>query len=275
MIYSTAECEVIGLCIAWEAIDNLVNRAILDLSHADAHPDDAVVVFPSMIHTDLFLVRLLDFSKEVGESALTGVQGSCLAVLQQTCKTLSFNIEGSSAALIESTDSLVAWLRENTTLTLWLPSLNVEAKLNVPRLEFLYIAGNQAKHNIARLTVVSKYIAKMLGEHGYKVAPEQIPLALDDFREHLHSDYFTYYGSWLTELLNNVRWGIYQYLLPTFHSSFTHDPNGGIGYTYKYPEIISNDIPKEWFWRLMNHCGSGPYVRPFTVAEYMKKEILR
>ena len=49
-----------------------------------------------MIHRDLFLVRLLDFSKELGESVLTGVQGSCLAVLEEACKSLSFEIDGSS-----------------------------------------------------------------------------------------------------------------------------------------------------------------------------------
>ena len=275
MTYSTAEREAIGLCIAWEAIDNLVNRALLDLSHADTHPDGAVIPFPTMIHRDLFLVRLLDFSKELGVSALTGVQGSCLAVLEQACKSLSFDIERSSAALIESTNTLAAWLRAKTALNLWLPSLNVEAKLSVPRLQFLFIAGNQAKHNVSRLTAVSKAIAEMLKDHGYNVALEQIPLALDDFREHLHADYFTYYGSWLAELLNNVRWGIYRYLLPTFQRSFTRDPNDRIRYSYRYPEVITSEIPKEWFWRLMNHCRVEPYVRPFTVAEYMKKEILR
>lgn len=275
MTYSTAEREVIGLCIAWDAIDNLVNRAILDLSHADAHPDAAVVRFPTMIHRDLFLVRLLDFSKEVGESALTGVQGSCLAVLQEACKTLSFNCEGSAETLIESTNALASWLHADTTLALWLPALNVEAKLSVPRLQFLFIAGNQAKHNVARLTAVSKFIRKMLEDHGHKVSPEQIPLALDDFREHLHVDYFTYYGSWLAELLNNARWGIYRYLLPTFRWSFTRDPGGGLKYTYKYPEAITNDIPKEWFWRLMNQCRSAPYVPPFVAEAHMKREVLR
>ena len=182
---------------------------------------------------------------------------------------------GSSALLCKATYTLSEWLRATTTLKLWLPSLNVEAKLSVPRLQFLFIAGNQAKHNVSRLTAVSKFIAKMLEEHGYNVALERIPLALDDFREHLHADYFIYYGSWLAELLNNVRWGIYRYLLPTFQRSITPDPDGGVIYTYKYPGAIAGEIPKEWFWRLMNLCRGEPFVQLFTVAEYMKKEVLR
>ena len=75
MTYSTAEREAIGLCIAWEAIDNLVNRALLDLSHADTHPDSAVIPYPTMIHRDLFLIRLLDFSKELGQICTHGRPG--------------------------------------------------------------------------------------------------------------------------------------------------------------------------------------------------------
>lgn len=275
MTYSVAERETIGLSIAWDAIDSLVNRALLDLSHAYAHPEAATIGFPTMIHRDLFLVRLLDFCKEPGESALTGVRGSCLGVLEQACKTLSFDIAGSSEELVESTNALSGWLGAQTTLKLWLPSLNVEADLTVPRLQFLFIAGNQAKHNVSRLTAVSKAITKMLDEHGHTVPIEQIPLALDDLRAHLHEDYFIYYGSWLAELLNNVRWGIYRYLLPTFESSHSREPNGGVSYTYKYPKEIVSEIPKQWFWRLMNQCRSQPYVKPFNVSEYMKKEILR
>ena len=179
------------------------------------------------------------------------------------------------AILIKSTKSFAEWLGATTTMKLWLPLLNVEAQLSVPRLQFLFIAGNQAKHNVSRLTAVSKGIARMLGDHGYNVALERIPLVLADFWEHLHADYFTYYGSWLAELLNNVRWGIYQYLLPTFQRSFAPDPEGGVTYTYNYPEVITNEIPKEWFWRLMNHCRREPFVKPFTVSEHMKKEIRR
>jgi hypothetical protein len=275
MTYSTAEREAIGLCITWEAIDELVNRAILDLHNVDERPIDAEVRFPTMIHRDLFLVRLLDFAKEQGESSLTGVKGSCLAVLEEACKTRSFDVNGSVVGLVESTQALTSWLNERTTLNLWLPSLKLEARLSVPRLQFLVIAGNQAKHNVSRLTGVSNIVAKMLEEHGHVVALEQVPLALDDLREHLQSDYFVYYGSWLAELLNNVRWGLYQYLLPTFTKSFSKTAEQPPIYTYEYPDSISHEIPRQWFWRLMNHCLGKPYVRPFTAAAYMKKEVLR
>jgi hypothetical protein len=275
MSHTVAEREVIGLCIAWEALNGLVNRAILDLRAADEDPRGTEVRFPTLVHRDLFLVRLLDFVDESGDASLTGVKGSCLTVLGEVCKSRSFEIQNSCALLARSTNALSEWLETATTLELWLPTLDVNAKLRVPRVQFLFIAGNQAKHNISRLTAVAKSITTMLEQHGHKVPVEHVVLALDDFQEHLHSDYFVYYGSWLAELLNEIRWGIYRYLRPTFQQSFTPDKDGGIGYTYRYPAGIVTDVAEQWFWRLMNLCRSEPWVHPFTVAEYMKREVLR
>jgi hypothetical protein len=90
----------------------------------------------------------------------------------------------------------------------------------VPRIEFLFILGNHVKHNLSRLTEVSRRVADILAGHGHQVQLEQVPLALDDFQEHLGEDYFAYYGSWLAELVNNVRWGIQDYVLPTFREAY-------------------------------------------------------
>jgi hypothetical protein len=275
MNYSTEEREAIGLCIALEALNDIVNHALLTVCQISEGSGEAEIRFPTRIHQSMFLVRLLDFAKEGGDATLTGVNGSCLAVLQAACIGKSFDVENSVDALRESTSALASWLDATTPLTLWLPSLNVEAKLVVPRHQFLYIAGNQAKHNISRLTGLSKLVAGMLTENGYPTSPEQVPIALDDFHEHLHEDYFAYYGTWLAELLNNVRWGIQTYLLPTFRASFTPAVDGSAIYGYRYPASITNANPREWFWRLMNNVRTGPYLKPFTGTRYAKKEILR
>lgn len=275
MNYSAHEREVIGLCIALEALDDIVNRALLQVNTDSGGVGTASVQFPTRVHQSLFLIRLLDFATEGGDATLTGVQGSCLAVLQAACNSKSFDIDRSATSLQASTAKLADWLNASTPLTLWLPSLNINADLVVPRHEFLYIAGNQAKHNTSRLTGLSKRIAAMLTANGYPTLPEQVPLALEDFHEHLQEDYFLYYGSWLAELLNNLRWGIHLYLLPTFRSSFTPDPDGSIAYSYSFPPEVTNPVPREWFWRLMNKVRSGPYIEPFEASKYAKKELLR
>jgi hypothetical protein len=275
MTYSAAERETIGLCIALEAISDIANHSLLALRDIPSLPGQAEVRFPSRIHQQLFLIRLLDFANEGGDPTLTGVKGSCLEVLQAACESKSFNSGNSVATLKESTEALANWLTSTTTLKLWLPALNVEATLSVPRLDFLYISGNQTKHNLSRLTGLSKRIASILKDHGHDVTDEQIPLALDDFREHLQEDYFAYYGAWLAELLSNIRWGLQDYLLPTFSESFTRDADHEIAYTYRYPSSINSEVPRLWFWRLMNNIRTGPYLKRFSCPHYMKNAALR
>jgi hypothetical protein len=273
MSYSTEEYEAIGLCIGLEAVNDIVNHALLKVrenSHGEAE-----ICFHTNIHQNMFLIRLLDFAKEEGDAALTGVNGSCLAVLQAACRTRSFDVDNSISALHESTTALANWLNAARALTLWLPALNTNAKLNVSRYELLYIAGNQVKHNTSRLTALSKRIALLLKESDYDLPVEQVRLALDDFHEHLNEDYFVYYATWLTELMNNVRWGIQKYLTPAYEASFTPDRGGGIRYTYCYPSSIATAVPREWFCRLMNNIRTGPYLMPFRGSRYLKREILQ
>ncbi|WP_448693501.1 hypothetical protein [Pseudomonas rhizophila] len=272
MTYSAAERETIGLCICLEAVSDIVNHSLLTFRDVSAYPGEAEAIFPSRVHRDLFLIRLLDFVKETGSKQLTGVAGSCLAVLKQACASQCFNINGSIAELQSSVDALEAWLSEMKEITLWLPTLEINAKIKISRLEFLNITGNHSKHNLSRLTGVSRDVAKMLAEHGYCVSEDQIPLALDDFREHLAENYFVYYSTWLSELLNNIRWGLQSYLTPIFFMSYKTDPADVPMYTYEYPTEITESVAREWFWRLMNNVRSRPYFKKFSGAHYLKKE---
>ena len=275
MTYNTAELETIGLCIALEAICDIVNHALLSISDIASSPGQVEVRFKSRVHQQIFLIRLLDFSKERGDKTLTGVTGSCLDVLKDACETRSFDSEGSIDLLVSARRVLDDWLSSKTSLCLWLPTLNLEAQLNVARIDLLYIIGNHVKHNLSRLTRLSRNIVQILKNNGHDVPIEQIPLALDDFREHLQEDYFVYYGAWLAELLNNVRWGLQEYLLPTFNSSYTRDPVDPKAYTYNFPDSVRNEVPRAWFWRLMNNIGTRPYLKRFSVPDYMKNDILR
>lgn len=271
MNYSAAEKEAIGLCISLEAINDIANHALLELRDVSKYPGEVEVYFHTHIHQELFVIRLLDFVKESGDSKLTGVSGSCLAVLQSACTTCSFDQQGSVAALKESVVELDSWLLHKTPIKLWLPTLDIEADIEVNRLDFLAISGNYFKHNLSRLTGVSKHIHSILDRSGYTVPVEQIPLALDDFRVHLQEDYFIYYGTWLAELLNNIRWGLQAYLKPLFLKSYKKEKPEDISYKYEYPTNIQHEVPKQWFWRLMNNVRSGPYLKKFVGAHYLKE----
>lgn len=272
MTYSSAECETIGLCICLEAIGDIANHALLTLCDVSEYPGEAEVRFHTHIHRDLFLIRLLDFVKEKGDKSLTGIPGSCISVLKAACETKHFDVNGSVTELQKAVEALEAWLQHKKEIALRLPTLDTEAKLLVSRLEFLSISGNHSKHNLSRLTGVSRDVAKILNDHGYPVSEEQIPLALDYFREHLSENYFIYYGTWLSELLNNIRWGLQSYLWPTFVRSYTLVSSDTGQYRYEYPANIQADVPKQWFWRLMNNVRAQPYIKQFKGARYLKKE---
>jgi hypothetical protein len=131
--------------------------------------------------------------------------------------------------------------------------------------------GNHVKHNLARLSSVSRKVGELFRNHGYSVLDEQVPLVLDDIREHLQEDYFVYYGSWLAELLNNLRWGIQEYLVPVFSQSYSKVAGDPYKYEYKYPSVICDALARKWFWRLMNHVRAEPYLERFAAAHYFKK----
>ena len=271
MDLNSIEKETIGLCICIEAINNIVNHALLDIREDSSKPGESTALFKDYVHRSLFIIRFLDFAKETGDSKLTGVSGSCINVLNEACQSKSFNIDKSVALLEESLKNLKTWLDHKAPLKLWLPTLDIDAKIDVSRMEFLKISGNHSKHNISRLTGVSKNIHSILAKHNYDVPVELIPLALDDFQEHLDEDYFIYYGTWMAELLNEVRWGIQRYLEPTYHSSFKKTDDV-FSYTYEYPEGFESKITKQWFWRLMNHTRSAPYVKRFSSPSVFKEQ---
>lgn len=272
MDLNSIERETIGLCISLEAIDSMVNYGLLELCHSDQNPEKATVYFKTPSDRSLFIIRFLDFAKETGDSRLTGVSGSCLKVLSSSCKNKNFNIKESIGNLKNAVDEFSIWLDYKSTLKkMWLPTLDIEATIEISRMECLHISGNQSKHNISRLTGVSKAIHNILESHGYRVPLELIPLALEDFEEHLNEDYFIYYGTWIVELLNNIRWGLYRYLLPTYGVSHRMRKDG-FRYIYKYPDGIHNDISKLWFWRLMNHIRRGPLLKEFIGSSSLKKQ---
>ena len=200
---------------------------------------------------------------------------SCLDVLKQACVTRSFDVEDSSKPLQRAVSRLEEWLNELTPLRLWLPTLKINASIAVPRRDLLFIAGNQSKHNLSRLTGVSRRIADILRRNGHDVEPELIPLALDEFREHLHEDYFVYYGTWLAELIVTIRWGVQAYLRPIYERVYRGPSEGSVQYSYEMPLGIENDIGREWFWRLMDLVRRGPNVQPLQAARYLKAPVLR
>lgn len=176
-----------------------------------------------------------------------------------------------AALLKNAVIELNTWLESREPLPLWLPSMDLEATLTVPRRQLLRLSGNQSKHNLARLTKISRLIREMLKEHGHVVPAEAIPLALEDFKETLNENFFLYHATWIVELLNEVRWGIHEYLLPTFTACYEPPPHADAPYRYTFPVEVVQPLAQEWFWRLMNLVRRGPNVARFLTPSFLKR----
>lgn len=259
------EQECIGLCVAVEAVNDIANHSLLSLVNSSHSLLAAEIHFKTRAHRDLFLIRMQDFANERGDASLFGVPDSCLHFLSRIASSPGF--DGDTYALGLAVANMQKWLTDKVKIQLWLSSLDLDARISVPRDLLLRISANQSKHNISRLTRVCTEITKALQAAGYLVDERMIPLALDDLQEHLGENFFLYYATWAAELINEIRWGLQAYLNPEFQRAFhlvPGDPHGK--YQYQYPDSVLDEVAKHWYWTLMNHVRSGPHLRRFEAS---------
>ncbi len=152
----------------------------------------------------------------------------------------------------------------------WLPSIDKQVTLTVARSKFLRICGNVSKHSFLRTFRLAKDLRTLLESAGVSVTLEEASLALEDFYDRFHTDILNYHSSTIAEFLNNVRWGIYQYLSPEFARSFRWDTQNPPMYSYDYPPKLQSTYARTIYWHLMNDVRSPPPMRRFQVTRWLK-----
>jgi len=149
------------------------------------------------------------------------------------------------------------------TVETFFPSISRTISLEIKRKDSLYICGNISKHNVSRLTRAGKRLSKILQHHDVIVDSKNVLHLLGDFYERFHEDILEYQATVITELLNNVRWGIHHYLLPEYLQAQTQDTSDSTKYSYKFPQDVSDDFVKTCYWELMNSVRRKPNMEPF------------
>jgi len=232
MGFTKVERKVIGLWIATQALDSMVNHVLLKLVGQE-NPKE--VRFETLVHQQLLNILLLDFLENVNFK-LTNVQGSCVELLEEICHLASFNNSGSVNFLHEPLQKLKDWLETVITVETFFPSINRTIFLEIKRKDSLYICGNMSKHNVSRLTRgAAKRLREVLQRHNVRVDSKNVLHLLGDFYERFHEDILEYQATVITELLNNVRWGIHHYLLPEYLQAQTQDTSDSTKYSYRFP----------------------------------------
>lgn len=266
MALTPVETEAIILQAATESLDELVSHELFDLSGADP---ETQVVFKDSVHQRLFNILLVDVTSALN-AAVVGKSGTMLEALGGICTNPLLGTRSDAAPLREAVDSLERWLTQEVTVPVWFPTIDTEGALRLSRLEFIYICGNIAKHGFARLNVVAKKLVAILERNGVTATLDEALSIMEDFYERFHTDIFTYHGTTMAEMLNNVRWAIHEYLSPEYHRSLVSTPGEDPSYSYQVPTEVVSKFGRECYWNLMNTVRAKPPVRRFIGTKWLK-----
>ena len=266
MKISSVEQEVIILKAVKELIDSMVNYEMMSLVGDDP---DSNIVFNSSTHQRFFNIILVDFLSRTDRKAPIK-QTSYLGALKDIFERPSFNVGDSIEPLRDATHRFIDWLEQEVEVDIWLPSVDTQTTLKISRISFLKMCGNITKHNFLRSVGVAEELQKNLAASGVSVTLEDSMLTLADFYERFHTDILNYHSSTIAEFLNNIRWGIYEYVQPEFRRSIVWEGGDPPKYRYIYPKAVTSGFAKECYWELMNEVRSAPYMRKFTVTKWLK-----
>lgn len=267
MNLSTIEQEIIVLKAVEEIIDSIVNYEMMSLLGNDP---DSEIRFNSSTHQRFFNIVLVDFLSPIDIKDLIK-QTSYLDAMKDISERPNFNISDSIKPLLEATHRFDDWLEQEVKVdNVWLPSINTQATLCISRKGSLKMCGNISKHNFLRLNRVAVELQNTLAKNGVSVTLEDSLLTLPDFYDQFHTDILNYHSSTIAEFLNNIRWGIYEYLQPELRRSIVWEGGDPPKYRYTYPNAVTSRFAKECYWELMNEVRSAPYMRKFTVSKWLK-----
>jgi hypothetical protein len=265
--FTEAEAEIVLLYAIKNLIDSIVNFEVLRLLGEDLI---AEVRFNSPTHQKYFNLMLVDFLSETDRHApLT--QTSYLDGLRNIADKPQFDVNDSVVALRQATIELASWLgKEIESPITWFPSIHLNIPLRLTRSEFIKITGNISKHNFLRLYRVAGQVKSIFSRSGHQLTLEDSILALEDFYERFHTDLLNYHSTTISELLNNIRWGIYAYLQPELSRSICQDGAEPHLHRYECPRSITSAISRNCYSELMGWARQPPYVRKFRTPECLK-----
>jgi hypothetical protein len=264
--FSGIDQEVIILKAVIELINSMVNFEILSVEGDDP---DSNVAFKSSTHQRFFNIILVDFlscTDKKGPIKPTSYLGG----LREIVNNPYFDENNSVHNLKVATQEFKDWLEQEVEIGVWLPSIDTDTRLNIKRLDLLKMTGDISRHNYLRAVGVAEDLQEILLKSGITIDIDEALLALAEFYERFHTDIFSYHASTVAELLNNIRWGIYDYLQPEFNKSIVREGGNSLMYRYTCPEEIQSEFARTCYWELMNEVSSKSYMRKFKVTRWLK-----
>jgi hypothetical protein len=261
------EAEVVVLLATYELIDSIANKAMLDIGDGAK----TQVGFKSHIHAKYFNLALVDLLSLTDKDGPVP-QRTYLQGLSGICSDPSFGGE-SVAGLRNAVEEFRSWLTTEITIQgMWLPTINLNIDLRIQRIDALKIAGNICKHNVLRSVQTMRAFQKVLAANNVEIGLNQVLQTIEQLYEWLHSHKFVAQSNAIVEFINNIRWGIYDYLQPQYQRSMVRHADE-VGYHYTYPEEVKDELARANYWELMNKVRQPPYFQRFEVPEFWKNRV--
>jgi len=262
------EREVVILKSSLDMINDMVNHMLMTFSINDPHSQIMFKTYTDKLYFNVLLVDFLSVPRGFFEG-----ESDFLELLAEVCNNPQFNSEYITP-LKESVAEFSKWLEEVVTVKKrWFASIELETDIKIQRQLFITMCGNINKHNFTNQTIQAKKLQQVLRENNCEVSIDKCLLALKDFTDQFFEDVFSYHCSTIAEYLNNIRWGIYYYMVEEHKDCvvewFDEDMKI-LRYKYNYPKEIISDLGKECYWELMNDMRSPPFVEKFEVTKYLK-----
>jgi len=267
-LFNESELEVIYLKAVIDFLDSMLTSTLFKLIGTDP---DSEISFHQSTHQKYFYIILIDFLSK-SRKKVTGKDVTCIEFLKSVQESPNFNLENSILKLNESIDTFDSWINEEVPIKIYLSNINQECEIKLKRKKIIDISANMSKHNFTRLTVVTDDICKILKKVNIKVDFHDSLLLFDNFYERLHDDILLYHSSNIVEMLNKLRWGIHEYLLPEFHRSYKKDLSDPqkLKYNYSVPKEIKHKFAKDCYWEIMNSVRREPHIKKFESTKWLK-----
>jgi hypothetical protein len=261
------EREVLFLQASIESIGSMVNYELLGLSEGSA---GAQAVFKSSLHQRLFNIFIVDFLSPSAQE-ITGKKGfSSLDGLVEICRTPCFDVNNSCSQLRTAVRIFKNWMERAIKVPVWFPSIQHNGKLRLKREEFIRICGDISKHSFSRLNKRARALKQIMQDNGRDISTEDALIVLDDFYEKFHNDLFTYHGSRLVEMLNNIGWGIHKYLKPELKRLEEDGSFKAPIYRFTYPKGVKTPFVKHFYQELIINVSVPRPIKRFKTYRVLK-----
>lgn len=275
------ERESVILNSAWAMIDGMVNWSMFVRNDLVGQ---TTLLFQSRTHAKLFIILLTDFLSPIQPSKKNETAQDLESVpkeaggmnlnftfhLRQVCRDPQLGDDATD--LSNKVEELASWFEKIiTSRDVNLANIDILADIEVERYKYIKMCGNIAKHSLARLNRLISDLRKLLEQAGHEVSIREAHLATEPFFAWFFDDVFMFHSNRIVELLNDIRWRLFEYLQSEYQQSWYQKSRFQGDYGYHIPQSVNDPLAQAMYWDLMNRVRTKPNMSRFVADDAFRR----